>query len=439
MKIYQFVISFFFFFLQATRDEEFISLENKFNENTKIATQLRAEAQAFRDSIASLLSNQAEMPSVITLIYNLDENSSDGVQPSAIQAANDAEAAMAYCRDEVLPSLDTIDHTILRPLLEIQDLIKRIQKTVTKRNHKLVDYDRHRLSLAKLQAKTERSMSEEKSVFKVQAQLETATQDYEYLNNMLKEQLPVFLSLLRALTQPIFESLYQLQTQVYGMIYARCYELIKANEGHFVTHTMSVDEGYQWRKTQFDAQAEIQNTDLLKSGGKAWLTASGGSNKLSLQERAALKQNEMYGQQQQPIYNQQQQQQPTYGQQQLPQERPSYDIQQNSYYDHPPPSYTHEQQQPQLAASAPAVPVAQPIMSPESQSVPQSEAGGLGSPSKQYVLALYDYEAQAQGDLSFKKDDKIELVQRTADTNDWWTGRLRGIVGVFPGNYVSIL
>jgi amphiphysin len=53
------------------------------------------------------------------------------------------------------------------------------------------------------------------------------------------------------------------------------------------------------------------------------------------------------------------------------------------------------------------------------------------------VLALYDYEAQAEGDLSFRRDDRIEVVQRTANPNDWWTGKLNGVVGVFPGNYVS--
>ena len=49
------------------------------------------------------------------------------------------------------------------------------------------------------------------------------------------------------------------------------------------------------------------------------------------------------------------------------------------------------------------------------------------------VVAVYDYDAQQEGDLSFRKDDRIELVQRTADTNDWWTGRLNGRQGIFPG------
>jgi len=50
-----------------------------------------------------------------------------------------------------------------------------------------------------------------------------------------------------------------------------------------------------------------------------------------------------------------------------------------------------------------------------------------------YVTALYDYEAQADGDLSFKKNDRIEVIERTADTNGWWTGRLNGKTGLFPG------
>lgn len=115
-------------------------------------------------------------------------------------------------------------------------------------------------------------MNEEKAIFKVQSQLDTATQDYEYLNNALKEQLPAFFQMLIQLVQPIFEHMYNLQCKIYGMIYARCYELVTANEQYFVTHAMELEAGYNWRKQQHDVQAEIQNMDLLKSGGKAWLT-----------------------------------------------------------------------------------------------------------------------------------------------------------------------
>lgn len=60
-----------------------------------------------------------------------------------------------------------VDRDIVRPLMELNEIVKTIQKTIVKRNHKLIDYDRHRLSLQKLTTKTERSFNEEKQIFKV--------------------------------------------------------------------------------------------------------------------------------------------------------------------------------------------------------------------------------------------------------------------------------
>ena len=42
-------------------------------------------------------------------------------------------------------------------------------------------------------------------------------------------------------------------------------------------------------------------------------------------------------------------------------------------------------------------------------------------PAVQYVVALYDFEAQAQGDLSFATGDRIEILERSNNTEDWCT------------------
>jgi amphiphysin len=49
------------------------------------------------------------------------------------------------------------------------------------------------------------------------------------------------------------------------------------------------------------------------------------------------------------------------------------------------------------------------------------------------VTALYDYEAQAEGDLSFISGEVIEVIKRTNNENEWWTGRVNGKTGQFPG------
>src|ERR1019366_2931092 len=54
-------------------------------------------------------------------------------------------------------------------------------------------------------------------------------------------------------------------------------------------------------------------------------------------------------------------------------------------------------------------------------------------PAVNYVVVLYDFSAQADVDLDFKVGNRIEVVERTESSEDWWTGRLNGRMGVFPG------
>jgi len=53
-------------------------------------------------------------------------------------------------------------------------------------------------------------------------------------------------------------------------------------------------------------------------------------------------------------------------------------------------------------------------------------------------LAVSGTDGQAEGDLSFRAGDKIELIERTESAEDWWTGRLDGRTGIFPGNYTQV-
>lgn len=56
-----------------------------------------------------------------------------------------------------------------------------------------------------------------------------------------------------------------------------------------------------------------------------------------------------------------------------------------------------------------------------------------GVPQAETCTALYDYEAQAEGDLSFSAGEVIDVVQRTANENEWWIGKIGARQGQFPG------
>ena len=52
------------------------------------------------------------------------------------------------------------------------------------------------------------------------------------------------------------------------------------------------------------------------------------------------------------------------------------------------------------------------------------------------MRALYDCEADQEGDLSFKEGQMIQLVSKRPG-GGWLTGKVNGVVGVFPENYAE--
>lgn len=56
-------------------------------------------------------------------------------------------------------------------------------------------------------------------------------------------------------------------------------------------------------------------------------------------------------------------------------------------------------------------------------------------PQIKKAIAIYDYSAQQDGDLSFKKGELVWVISEEQD--GWWEGTAHGIKGTFPGTYVE--
>ncbi|KAH6574403.1 hypothetical protein BASA60_005573 [Batrachochytrium salamandrivorans] len=52
------------------------------------------------------------------------------------------------------------------------------------------------------------------------------------------------------------------------------------------------------------------------------------------------------------------------------------------------------------------------------------------------VTALYDFYGTEEGELHLSRGDVVEVYDCTT-FQDWWKGSLRGVVGIFPANYVE--
>lgn len=65
--------------------------------------------------------------------------------------------------------------------------------------------------------------------------------------------------------------------------------------------------------------------------------------------------------------------------------------------------------------------------------------GGAPKTNAHQAIALYTFKGEQSGDLSFKKGDVIDILQKSATSDDWWTGRNNGSTGIFPANYVELI
>ncbi|XP_069462162.1 SH3 domain-containing YSC84-like protein 1 isoform X2 [Ambystoma mexicanum] len=81
-----------------------------------------------------------------------------------------------------------------------------------------------------------------------------------------------------------------------------------------------------------------------------------------------------------------------------------------------------------------------PLSRPKSQKQTYAKSGSEGTSRNENKLAtaLYSFEGQQPGDLSFKAGDKVTVTIKTDSQFDWWEGRIRGQTGIFPANYVNL-
>jgi amphiphysin len=63
----------------------------------------------------------------------------------------------------------------------------------------------------------------------------------------------------------------------------------------------------------------------------------------------------------------------------------------------------------------------------------ESEASATAPNGNNIATALFDFNGEHAGDLTFKAGDKIEIIRRMEEPSGWWMGSLNGKKGTFPG------
>jgi len=414
---------------EITKDAIYIDAERRFQELETETKKLHSESKKYFDAINGMLNHQIEFSKAIAEIYlpisgrvsDPDSTIPEG-NPEGIRACEEYEAIVKELQATLQPELEMIETRVIRPADELLEIIKVIRKGATKRDHKQLDYDRHRATLKKLQDKKEKSLKDEKAMYKAENDVEQATQEYNYFNDLLKDELPKLFALEREFILPLFQSFYYMQLNVFYTLHER---MQGCDIGYFNLQ-LDVEEAFEAKRGDIREQAEALSIVKFKTTGQKKPPKYGlAAGKLAIEGRKASS----------PLAIESGK-----SDSKFPERRSTMDFSEN-----PPPPYSSN-----LSPTSGETSVMRANSTGSSWGQAAKAKGAAppppkpkpsrlsGAPPAETVTALYDYEAQAEGDLSFTTGDVIEIVTRTNNENEWWIGKINGRQGQFPGNYVKL-
>jgi amphiphysin len=411
---------------EHTKDAVYIDAERRFEELEKETKKLHDESKKYFEAINGMLAHQIEFSKAMTEIYKpisgrMSDPDSMKIEgnPDGIRACEEYEAVVKELQETLAPELDMIETRVIRPANELLDVIKVIRKTALKREHKKLDYDRHRTALKKLQDKKDRSAKDEKAMWKLEGELEQATQDFNYFNDLLKDELPKLFHLEQEFIRPLFQSFYYMQLNIFYTLHER---MQNCDIGYFDL-TLDIDEAFELKRGDIQEQTEALSIVRFKTTGQRRPPKYGGRPALEAGKSPKLLTAGPDGSSSSKISSSWKSEktatEPTSDSETQAQAPPPYS---------PPPTGKTTPGLASLVAGK-----AKPPPPPKPKPLRLTNA-----PAVETVTALYDYAAQADGDLSFRAGDVIEILTRTQNENEWWTGKVHGKEGQFPGNYVKL-
>ncbi|CAL1697304.1 unnamed protein product [Somion occarium] len=399
---------------KKSSDPEFDDYARRFAAIEGATDKLLKDTKAFTEGVGNLFTHGSGFATHFAILFRPVSGELDllGKHPEAdhtIKNVDAYEGALEELKAAIVPELELIESRILGPIKELQGVLKSIRKSITKRDHKLTDYDRFNNSLTKLRDKKEKSLSDEKHLFKLEQDFEVATNEYDYINTTMKTELPRFMMMATQFIDPLFHSFFYMQLNIFYLLLEK---LSGFAEGRYDVAVPASQIAAEYEEKRTDAWAKIEELNISKrmiSTSKfvqSQRAATGGSNlgrstsaTPSTASRLAAP----------------------------PSRSPSSASSFTKKSPPPPPTFT---------APPPPYSTAPSAVSPAGSTTsfgaakrgppPPPPLKPKPKPAAEHVVALYDFEAQADGDLDFKAGDRIEIVEKSESTEDWWTGKLNG-------------
>ena len=399
--------------------------------------------------------------------------------------------AYADLKAELLEEVTMMDARIIRPAIDAKECIQPLKKTIKKRENKRLDYERHFDRVTSAAKKQKRSEREDASLVKAEVDLSKATdvslirsqqiheisltnvQDFKVADAHLRETLPPLVAAVFA----ILPHLLAAQILIQNTLLAQYYTTL---------HNYCQDEGFpspsppmehviaQWNTDFKLIQKEVEGINIVARGKAVHTSMELGNdtnsrksvsglnirNNISstMPPRRVLGQEAITSVQSRGVRPDTRVMRiPSSGSILATASHQDYDDvereTESQYNNHLSPGYTprinHSPAGPthdyfamnrKMSAgnlSDTSSPGASAIIGKKKPPPPPPKRI-LSNKPEIWVTALYGFEGQVLGDLSFKEGDRIKVTKKTDSQDDWWDGELKGHKGRFPANYCDL-
>ncbi|QRV76136.1 BAR adaptor protein [Ceratobasidium sp. AG-Ba] len=251
---------------KKSTDPTFDDYHRKFTAIEQSTDKLLKDAKVFSESVITLLTSGANFATHFSNLFHPIAGEYDliGRHPESEETVRNVttyQADMEELRQTLSPELELIESRIVGPVKELQTIMKGIRKGITKRDHKLMDYDRHNNSLTKLREKKEKTLNDEKNLFKLEQDFELAANDYEMINNAMKSDLPRFMVMATQFIDPLFHSFFYMQLNIFYLMLEKLQSF--ASGKYEVAGTpQDIEQAYHNRRT--DAMERVEALNITR-------------------------------------------------------------------------------------------------------------------------------------------------------------------------------
>ncbi|KAK8040401.1 SH3 domain-containing protein [Apiospora marii] len=415
-------------------------LLNDYEDIDKVLAKLNDHTKSWRDSWINLTNTQlgivTEYEGLYDPIVGSDRTNVKATAPTPeLQLHRTFQLKEAYgeLKVDLMEEIASIDERVIKPTIEARDCIAPLRKTIKKRENRRLDYEKAQDKAAKIQRKPGKTAKEEAALTKAEGEVAQAAEEFQIADSHLRETLPPLVNATFSLIPPLLAAIVLINNRLLGLYYTALHGYCE--EHNFPSPPPPMEDVIAcWSADYSPVKREFESISCIAHGKASKLPMH-----ITPEEQASPNEGRKSSV---PSFRRSPSGLIGYASR-SPGASPSSLKPRSDYFG----GGGGQSNRPGTAST-----VASNI---SSMSLSQHSNNGGGAPIVKkkppppppkpkrittglpdvFVVALYDFAGQGQGDLSFQEGDRIRVVKKTGTDQDWWLGELGGVKGSFPANY----